>query len=94
MRVEPASTKLSGSEAAPGAVFTVEIVVEGVTNLGAFEFTITTDTTFFKYGDFSVAPFFNSSGRSASCLQRVGTMAPLDSAALHRGNHQAPTVPA
>ena len=72
MRVEPASTKLSGSEAAPGAVFTVEIVVEGVTNLGAFEFEITTDTTFFKYGDFSVAPFFNSSGRSASCLQRVG----------------------
>ncbi len=71
MRIEPASTNLRGDAAEPGAIFTVEIVVEDVTNLAAFEFEITIDTNFFRFGELSVSPFFNSTGRSASCLQRV-----------------------
>jgi len=71
MYVAPESAVLQGGDAEAGAVFPVDIVLDGVEDLGAFEFEITVHTNYFEYGAFEVGAFFNSTGRSAACLQNA-----------------------
>lgn len=76
MRLEPSETKLSAEDAQAGASFYVDVVVEGVENLGAFEFDLSYDDHFFKFGSLEVGPFLASTGRNVLC-QKVTTIGEL-----------------
>ncbi len=68
MRLDPDSFKVTGGAGTP---FTVNVLVDGVTNLGAFEFVIQFDPSFVKLGGIRTGPFLGSSGRTVSCAQRA-----------------------
>jgi hypothetical protein len=66
MRLDPTTLKLDGT---PGAEFTVDVVIEGVTGLGAFEFTVLYDPSFVNLEDIEVGPFLTSTGRTVACIE-------------------------
>ena len=51
-----------------GEPFSVNVVVDDVTNLGAFEFQLTYDPSVVGLQDFKEGPFLGSSGRRVECL--------------------------
>jgi general secretion pathway protein D len=53
---------------AGGESFSVNVVVDDVTNLGAFEFQLTYDPSVVELQDFKEGPFLGSSGRRVECL--------------------------
>jgi len=65
MRLDPAELKLAGP---PGSKFSVDVRIEGVTGLGAFEFTVLFDPSFVNLQGIDVGPFLASSGRTVSCM--------------------------
>ena len=67
MRLDPGSFKVSGGS---GTLFTVDVILEGVTNLGAFEFTIQFDPSFVQLAGIRTGPFLGSSGRAVTCYRR------------------------
>lgn len=50
------------------APFPVDVVVEDVTNLGAFEFELAFDPAVLSFADVTEGPFLSSSGRLVECL--------------------------
>jgi hypothetical protein len=48
--------------------FTLSAVLDDVTNLGAFEFTLTYDPAILRFTDVQEGPFLGSSGRRVQCL--------------------------
>lgn len=54
--------------AADGGPFTVSVVVEDVTNLGAFQFDLTYDPAVLAMVEIEEGPFLGSSGREVQCL--------------------------
>ncbi|MEX0785265.1 MAG: cohesin domain-containing protein [Dehalococcoidia bacterium] len=67
MYLDPSEAKLSGTAAAPGAEFHVDVLVEGVSDLGAFEFDLNFDRDFFKLGAVEIGPFLGSTNRGVIC---------------------------
>jgi len=65
MHLSPATLKLTGT---PGSQFKVDVVVEQVTNLGAFEFTVIFDPSFVNLKGIAVGPFLTSTGRTVTCM--------------------------
>lgn len=55
--------------------FAVDVVVNDVHNLGAFEFTLTYDPAILRFVDIERGPFLASSGRNVECLEPVVTSA-------------------
>ncbi len=53
---------------AGGGQFPVDVVVEDVANLGAFQFTLSYDAALLQYVDVHEGPFLGSSGRIVDCL--------------------------
>ena len=68
MRLDPGSLKVGGG---PGTPFTVDVVIEGVADLGAFEFQIQFDTEFVKLSDIRAGPFLGSTERLVACARRT-----------------------
>ncbi|OGO53292.1 MAG: hypothetical protein A2148_09225 [Chloroflexi bacterium RBG_16_68_14] len=68
LRLEPSSIKVG---AAPGSIFTVDVVIEGVSDLGAFEFELGFDTAFVKLVDLRLGPFLGSTQRPVTCQERT-----------------------
>ena len=66
IRLDPATMKVDGGA---GTAFTIDVIVEGVTDLGAFEFEIDFDTSFVKITDIEEGPFLGSTMRAVSCAQ-------------------------
>jgi len=64
VRLEVPSTPV----AADGKPFTLAVVVEDVTNLGAFQFDLTYDPAIVKFVEVQEGPFLGSSGREVRCL--------------------------
>jgi general secretion pathway protein D len=64
VHVEPPSTEV----AADSGPFTVSVVVEGVTNLGAFQFDLTYDPAIVRFVEVKEGLFLASSGRELRCL--------------------------
>jgi len=62
VRVAPA-----WQEAALGVPFTVDIVVDNVVNLGAYEFSLSFNSTILRYAGAANGSFLGSSGRSVWC---------------------------
>jgi hypothetical protein len=61
--------ELASTEVVPHTEpFTVSLVVEDVTNLGAFQFDLTYDPAVLKIVDVQGGPFLGSSGREVQCL--------------------------
>ncbi|HXF51791.1 MAG TPA: hypothetical protein VNM43_08935 [Dehalococcoidia bacterium] len=56
-----------------GEVFDVAVVIQQVTNLGAFQFTLAFDPNLLAPVDIRVGPFLGSSGRTVLCLDPVIT---------------------
>jgi hypothetical protein len=56
-----------------GDVFGVNVVLENVTNLGAYQLTLTFDPLIVSYVSANNGPFLESSGRTASCDVSNGT---------------------
>lgn len=65
MRLHPASVKLEG---AAGNSFTVAVLIEGVTNLGGFEFEIRFDDSVLSVVDIREGPFLSGVG-DTSCVE-------------------------
>lgn len=63
VRVAPAS-----QEVGLGVAFTVDVVVDDVVNLGAFEFTLGIDTAVVQYVGAQVGPFLGIGGRLVDCM--------------------------
>ena len=61
--VQPAS-----QVAETGATFAVEVVADDVTNLGAFQFTLSFDPGVIAFVSGAKAPFLGSTGRNVSCF--------------------------
>lgn len=53
---------------AGGGSFDVDVVVDNVTNLGAFQFELTYDQDIVEVEDVQEGPFLGSSGRTVDCL--------------------------
>jgi len=68
VRVAPVS-----QEASLGIPFTVDIVVDNVVNLGAYELTLGFDPAILQYVDVENGSFLGSSGRSVNCLGPEGS---------------------
>jgi len=64
VHVEPPSTEV----AADSQPFTASVVVEGVTNLGAFQFDLTYDPAIIRFVEVQEGPFLGSSGREVKCI--------------------------
>jgi hypothetical protein len=64
VHIEPPSTEV-GSDAGP---FTVSAVVDGVTNLGAFQFDLSYDPAVLKFVEVQQGLFLGSTGREVRCL--------------------------
>lgn len=64
VHIEVPATKV----AADGEPFTVSVMVDGVTNLGAFQFELTYDPTVLMLVNAERGPFLGSSGRQVECL--------------------------
>ena len=62
VRIAPAS-----QEANVGTPFTVDVVVDNVKNLGAFEFTAGYDPSLLQYAGVQQGPFLKSTGRASQC---------------------------
>jgi hypothetical protein len=54
---------------AGGPDFAVDVAIDGVTNLGAFQFSLTYDPSIIRYSSVDAGPFLGSSGRSVKCLE-------------------------
>jgi len=54
-----------------GTAVDVTVVVEGVTNLGAYDFELTFDPKVLKFSSVNNGPFLKSTGRSAACFGPV-----------------------
>jgi len=67
VRVTPAS-----QEAALGVPFTVDIVVDNVVNLGAYEFSLSYNSAVLQYSGAANGSFLGSSGRSVWCPSLEG----------------------
>ena len=63
VRVDP----LSKTVPLVGGNFTLDVKVENVTNLGAFQFDVVFDPTLMQFQSFTEGPFLASSGRTTSC---------------------------
>lgn len=64
MRLDPPSMKVDGTA---GTIFTVDVIIEGVTNLGAFEFQILYDPSFVEAIEVRVGQFLGSTNRAEVC---------------------------
>jgi len=64
VRVEPATKQV----ALAGGQFTVDVVVDNVTNLGQFEFTVDFNPAVIAFVSFSQGPFLGSTNRTVICL--------------------------
>ncbi len=62
VRIDPTSQGVS-----EGANAAVDIVIESVTSIGAYEFTVAFDPTLFSFLSFIDGPFLTSTGGSANC---------------------------
>jgi hypothetical protein len=67
MRLDPAAVKIQG---VVGATFTVDVRMEGVTNLGAFTFEIHYDESSLDLTDIREGPFLSSGGGSTICTEQ------------------------
>ena len=68
MRLEPDSFKVAGDA---GTTFTVNVLIDDVADLGAFEFVLRFEPSFVKLGGIRPGPFLGSSGRTLSCGQQA-----------------------
>jgi hypothetical protein len=68
MRLQPSPIKIDGGA---GIKFNLDVYLDGVTNLGAFEFDLTYDPAFVTLASHSLGPFLGSSGRLVSCPTAV-----------------------
>ncbi|MBI4570640.1 MAG: hypothetical protein HY723_01720, partial [Chloroflexi bacterium] len=68
MRLDPAALKIT---AAPSTSLTIDVVVEEVTDLGAFEFEFAFDSAFVKLEGIRIGPFLGSTDRPVTCQQRT-----------------------
>jgi hypothetical protein len=64
VHVEPPSTQVPADSGA----FTVSVVVEGVTNLGAYQIDMSYDPAIVEFVEVKEGPFLGSSGREVKCL--------------------------
>jgi hypothetical protein len=69
MRLDPASIKIQG---VVGATLTVDVRIEGVTNLGSFEFQVRFDWANLDLTDIRGGPFLGSGGGSTNCFVSGG----------------------
>jgi hypothetical protein len=72
VRIEPASQQVL-----PGEYFTVDVRVENVNNLGAYEFTLQFEPSVISYVTVNNGTFLGSTGRSVFCpapITDVGTL--------------------
>jgi hypothetical protein len=72
-----------------GVPFTVDIVVDNVVNLGAYELTLEFDPAVLEYVGVQNGPFLGSSGRAASCLPSAGGGASIRMVCLTLGPEPA-----
>ena len=63
VRVNPAASSVE-----LGAVFTIDIVIDGAEDLGGFEFDLTYDPAIVQVTDVSLGPFLGSTGRSTGTI--------------------------
>lgn len=63
MRISPPTQTVSA-----GSDVVVDVLVDDVTNLGAYEFTLSFNPSVLSFVSFSNGPFLGSSGRSVTCL--------------------------
>lgn len=66
--MSPAELKLT---AGIDTAFTIDVVIDGVTDLGAFEFTIISDPAFVKLVDVRLGPFLGSNARVVTCREQA-----------------------
>ena len=84
--LDPASLKL---DATPGTAFTVDVLLQGVTDLGAFEFEVLVDPGFVEIVDIRLGPFLGSTQRPVTCREDIASQA----IATFGCNSTAPTPP-
>jgi hypothetical protein len=65
MRLDPASIKIQG---VVGSTFTVDVLIEGVTDLGGFAFAIRFDDAILNLVGIRDGPFLSSGGGSTNCV--------------------------
>ncbi|MEX1254346.1 MAG: hypothetical protein WEE64_08390 [Dehalococcoidia bacterium] len=65
MRLDPNPIKVQGET---GQLFTIDVVIDGANDLGAFEFQFLFNTNFVKMAGYTEGPFLGSTGRPVSCL--------------------------
>lgn len=68
MSVEPPTTSADEPIKQGGEDFQVNVVVDNVTNLAAFQFSLEYDSSIIKYKDVKEGPFLGSSGREVHSL--------------------------
>jgi hypothetical protein len=66
MRLAPATLLVPPTAGTP---FTIDVVIEGVSDLGAFEFEIEFDRDFVKVASIRAGPFLGSTGRTIACAR-------------------------
>jgi hypothetical protein len=64
MHMEPGSIKVDRQ---PGKTFTIDVLIDGVTNLGAFEFQIRSEPNLVRPIKVNVGPFLGSTTRTVAC---------------------------
>ena len=70
--LDPASLKL---DASPGTAFTVDVLIQDVTDLGAFEFEVLVDPDFVEIVDLRLGPFLSSTQRPVTCRENMVSQA-------------------
>ena len=68
MRLQPSPIKI---DTGPGTKFNLDVYLDGMTNLGAFEFDITYDPAYVTLVSHIVGPFLGSTGRAVVCPPEV-----------------------
>jgi hypothetical protein len=64
IRLDPSPIKVPGED---GYAFSVDVVIEGATDLGAFEFQFAFNTNFVKMSGYTIGPFLGSTTRPVVC---------------------------
>jgi hypothetical protein len=85
VHIETPSTPVATNE----GPLTVSVVVEDVTNLGAFEFDLTYDPSVLRFEDVQVGSFLGSSGREVQCLDPRSTESSMRFACVTLGSTPA-----